>query len=203
MPLPALHRRTVQAVDKTYQPIASVAALSERLVQENSAAGGHWCTTAPPDVSLRGAKRRGNLAVPGRITGKPSAKTQLLSRDCTPRALPRASRSGRHVGLRPPRNDKSVCLAPLNYCCNTRNCLRRSGSAATDAIGAHHVNDSLHQFAGAAPSVAHPRIHAKTGADGVRSRLLCSFTDCCAASSSGAFWLRDPVHACGCAGSAA
>ena len=32
-------------------------------------------------------------------------------RDCTPRALPRASRSGRHVGLWPPRNDKSggVC----------------------------------------------------------------------------------------------
>ena len=128
---------------------------------------------------------------------------QVPSRDCTPRALPRASRSGRHVGLRPPRNDKSGCLAPLNYCCNTRNCLRRSLSAATDAIGAHHANDSLYQFAGAAPSVAHPRIHAKTGADGVRSRLLCSFTDCCAASSSGAFWLRDPVHACGCAGSAA
>ena len=50
-----------------------------------------------PDVSLRGAKRRGNLAVPGRITGKPSAKSQLPPRDCTPRALPRASRSGRHV----------------------------------------------------------------------------------------------------------
>ena len=33
---------------------------------------------------------------------------QLPSRDCTPRALPRASRSGRHVGLRPPRNDKSL-----------------------------------------------------------------------------------------------
>ena len=80
---------------------------------------------------------------------KAAAKTQLPARDCTPRALPRASRSGRHVGLRPPRNDKSVCLAPLNYCCNTRNCLRRSGSAATDAIGAHHVNDSLYQFAGA------------------------------------------------------
>ena len=60
-----------------------------------------------PDVSLRGAKRRGNLAVPGRTTGKPSAKSQLPPRDCTPRALPRASRSGRHVGLRPPRNDKS------------------------------------------------------------------------------------------------
>ena len=30
----------------------------------------------------------------------------MPSRDCTPRALPRAARSGRHVGLRPPRNDK-------------------------------------------------------------------------------------------------
>ena len=30
-----------------------------------------------------------------------------IQRDCTPRALPRASRSGRHVGLRPPRNDTS------------------------------------------------------------------------------------------------
>ena len=44
-------------------------------------------------MSLRGAKRRGNLAVPGRIVGKLSAKTQLPSRDC-------------HVGLWPPRNDK-------------------------------------------------------------------------------------------------
>ena len=69
-------------------------------------AEGHWCTSRSPDVSLRGAKRRGNLAVPGRIVGKLSAKTQLPSRDCTPRALPRASRSGRHVGLWPPRNDK-------------------------------------------------------------------------------------------------
>ena len=42
------------------------------------------------------AGRRGNLAVPDQITGKPSAKTQLPSRDCTPSALPRASRSGRH-----------------------------------------------------------------------------------------------------------
>ena len=53
------------------------------------------------------AGRRGNLAVPDQITGKPSAKTQLPSRDCTPRALPRASRSGRHVGRWPPRNGKA------------------------------------------------------------------------------------------------
>ena len=96
----------VQAAVKTYRPIASVAALTERLVQGYSTAQGHWCTARHPDVSLRGAKRRGNLAVPGRTTGKPSAKSQLPPRDCTPRALPRASRSGRHVGLRPPRNDK-------------------------------------------------------------------------------------------------
>ena len=102
-----------------------------------------------------------------------------------------------------PRNDKFGSRCGRRECLQICDCLRRSGSAATDAIGAHHANDSLYQFAGAAPSVAHPRIHAKTGADGVRSRLLCSFTDCCAASSSGAFWLRDPVRACGCAGSAA
>ena len=100
------HSQSVQAAVKTYRPIASVAALTERLVQGYSTAQGHWCTARHPDVSLRGAKRRGNLAVPGRIVGKLSAKTQLPSRDCTPRALPRASRSGRHVGLRPPRNDK-------------------------------------------------------------------------------------------------
>ena len=62
------------------------------------------------------------------------AEVALLStrglRDCTPRALPRAARSGRHVGLRPPRNDKLGGLAPLNCCCTTCNCLRRSGSAA-------------------------------------------------------------------------
>ena len=34
---------------------------SDRLVQSHSTAGGHWCTAALPDVSLRGAKRRGNL----------------------------------------------------------------------------------------------------------------------------------------------
>ena len=64
-------------------------------------AEGHRCTSRSPDVSLRGAKRRGNLAVPGRIMGKLSAKTQLPSRDC-------------HVGLWPPRNDKSESFTPQN-----------------------------------------------------------------------------------------
>ena len=73
------------------------------------------------------AGRRGNLAVPDQITGKPSAKTQLPSRDCTPRALPRASRSGRHVGLWPPRNDNSGSFAILTAACTRRKCGAGSG----------------------------------------------------------------------------
>ena len=41
------HLQPVQGNDKTYQPVASVAALIERLVGDNSTAEGHWCTTAP------------------------------------------------------------------------------------------------------------------------------------------------------------
>ena len=82
---------------KWYVPIASVAAVtaqplaalppygcgvplagSDRPVRDYSTAGGHWCTTAPPDVSLRGAKRRGNLAVLGRITGRSRRKRSCL-----------------------------------------------------------------------------------------------------------------------------
>ena len=52
------------------------------------------------------------------------AESTLLSgcvpRDCTPRALPRASRSGRHVGLRPPRNDKSGAGTVLTIACANR-----------------------------------------------------------------------------------
>ena len=121
------HSQIVQAAVKTYRPIASVAALTERLVQGYSTAQGHWCTAHHPDVSLRGAKRRGNLAVPGRIVGKLSAKSQLPPRDCTPRALLRASRSGRHVGLRPPRNDNSGAFAILTSVCTSRQYRAGSG----------------------------------------------------------------------------
>ena len=50
-----------------------------------------------------------------------------------------------HVGLRPPRNDKPVCFTPPNYYCNTCDCLWRSLSAATDAIGAYHFNGSRYE----------------------------------------------------------
>ena len=104
----------------------------ERLVQENSTAGGHWCTTAPPDVSLRGAKRRGNLAVLGRITGRSRRK-----RSCLPEIA--TAPSG-------PRNDKSEGIAPLNLCRDHCQPARRSLTAATDAIGAHRFNVTRYEL---------------------------------------------------------
>ena len=69
---------------------------------------------------------------------------EVPSRDCTPRALPRAARSGRHVGLRPPRNDKSGGIVPLNLCRDHCQPAWRSLSAATDAIGACHFDGGLY-----------------------------------------------------------
>ena len=63
-----------------------------------------------------------------------------MPRDCTPRALPRASRSGRHVGLRTPRNDKLENFTPQNVCRKDCQPAWRSLSAATDAIGAYRFN---------------------------------------------------------------
>ena len=70
------HFQVVQGNDKTYRPIASVAALTaqplaalppygcgvplagcERPVQGYSTAQGRWCTSTLPDVSLRGGRR--------------------------------------------------------------------------------------------------------------------------------------------------
>ena len=96
---------------KTHKPIASVAALpaqplaalppygcgvplagTERLVQGNSTASGRWCIAAHPDVSLRGAKRRGNLGKALPIYTE-CRRTQSLSN------LTVAALSERHGGL--------------------------------------------------------------------------------------------------------
>ena len=63
MPLPALCCRSVQVNDKTVKArIWGVAALSERLVQSHSMAGGRWCTKAfPRCVIARALCARGNL----------------------------------------------------------------------------------------------------------------------------------------------
>ena len=71
----------------------------------------------PPSLSFRGAKRRGNLAGPGWITGK-----FRQNRDCLPEIA--TAPSG-------PRNDKSGGLAPLNLCRNHCQPAWRSLSAAT------------------------------------------------------------------------
>ena len=81
-------------------------------------------------VIARPQRGRGNLGKAVSFSPMAFLRSGYDLRDCTPRALPRASRSGRHVGLWPPRNDKLGGLAPLNCCCTTCNCLRRSGSAA-------------------------------------------------------------------------
>ena len=66
--------------------------------------------------------RRGNLAVPGRIVGKPSAKSQLPPRDSHVASLLGMTRLGGAVVHQCP---SAVELSPT----------RRSMSAATDAIG--------------------------------------------------------------------
>ena len=64
-----------------------------------------------------------------------------ICREIAPQgALPRASRSGRHVGLRTPRNDKLENFTPQNVCRKDCQPAWRSLSAATDAIGAYRFN---------------------------------------------------------------
>ena len=82
------------------------------------------------DVSLRGAKRRGNLAVHNWITGRPRRKRKRLLEIAT-------APSG-------PRNDKLGSLMPMNLRCMICKCTRRSLSAATDAIGIYHFNGGLY-----------------------------------------------------------
>ena len=79
-----------------------------------------------PDVSLRGAKRRGNLAGPGRTTGYSRRK-----RNCLPEIAPQ----GHFLALRAqgatapsgPRNDKSGAIAVLAIACANRQCSAGSG----------------------------------------------------------------------------
>ena len=115
---------------KWHAPIASVAALSERHGQLQIWRHSRRMCNASKFVIARPQRGRGNLGKAVSFSPMAFQRSGYDLRDCTPRALPRASRSGRHVGLRPPRNDKLGGLAPLNCCCTTCNCLRRSGGAA-------------------------------------------------------------------------
>ena len=90
MPRPARNSRTAKAIVKTVNA---------------------------PELSFQGAKRRGNLAVPGRITGKPWRIRRALQEIAT-------APSG-------PRNDNLEGTAPMNLCRN--HCLPawRSGRCIT------------------------------------------------------------------------
>ena len=115
MPLPVLHKRFAQAAVKMVTaPTGPVAALSERPVGSNSTVGGRWCTSRSPDVSLRGAKRRGNLGKAVAVSPVAFPRCGRVLRDC-------------HVGLRPPRNDKSKAFAILTVACTDCKCVAGRG----------------------------------------------------------------------------
>ena len=101
-------------------------AVTDRLVQSHSTAGGRWCTAALPDVSLRGAKRRGNLAVHSWITGRPRRK-----RNCLP-----------EIATAPlgPRNDKSEAFTIVTATGTSRSCgagrgMPLQGACVCPAVG--------------------------------------------------------------------
>ena len=98
-----------------------------------------------PDLSLRGAKRRGNLAVLCWISRKLRRK-----RNCFPEIAPQgyflALRAQGATAPSGPRNDKSGSIAPLNSCHQYCQPAWRSLSAATDAIGRCVFIDTLHEL---------------------------------------------------------
>ena len=99
---PCRHRYTLPL--KRYAPMASVGERHAAPVREAAKLLRIRCN-APfppphhPDVSLRGAKRRGNLAVPGRITGYFRRKRNCLHEIAT--------------GAKRPRNDKPLAFTVL------------------------------------------------------------------------------------------
>ena len=129
------HCQFVQGSDKTYKPIASVAALRERHTGWQYTLHCFYGARSP-DLSLRGPI--GAVAI--------SCNSLRFRRwlSCAPDGYCEIATSG----FRPPRNDKPVCLTPPNHRPNTCYCQWRSLSAATDAIGACRFIGSL--FASAA-----------------------------------------------------
>ena len=100
---------------------------------------------ALPNCHCEGASRPWQSHAPTSEFAEVALLSTRVLRDCTPRALPRASRSGRHVGLRPPRNDKPGALHGRRRRAEICNCHRRSVSAATDTIGSCHCIDTRHE----------------------------------------------------------
>ena len=81
---------------------------------------------ALPNCHCEGASRPWQSHAPTSEFAEVALLSTRVLRDCTPRALPRAARSGRHVGLRPPRNDKPGALHGRRRRAEICNCHRRS-----------------------------------------------------------------------------
>ena len=141
MPLPALRWRPVQTDVKKVctdcvcsgVPCApcSLAACAAWILRRNT----------PRFVIAR--RPQADVAISGR---------QLRFRRKCPIIRPSTARFPRRFA---PRNGNSDSLAPPNHHCNTRNCRRRSLSAATDAIGWYVLIGSL-QTASAFPRLPRP-----------------------------------------------
>ena len=93
-------------------PMGNAAAFPEHLAEGNSTAQVHWCTARSPDVSLRGAKRRGNLAGPGWITGQLRRIRKLVREIATGAKRPRNDNSGVHPILTMACTDRQHCAGP-------------------------------------------------------------------------------------------
>ena len=94
------HLQSVQGVDKTHGPIASVAALSERHWQSQIWRHSWRTYNALKFVIARPRRGRGNLGKAVTISPMAFPRSSRVLRDC-------------HVGLRPPRNDNSGAGAVL------------------------------------------------------------------------------------------
>ena len=112
---------------KWYAPIASVAALSERHGQLQIWRHSRRMCNASKFVIARPQRGRGNLGKAAAFLPIAFPRFSRVLQDCTPRALPRASRSGRHVSLRPPRNDNSGASTILTSVCISRSCCAGPG----------------------------------------------------------------------------
>ena len=73
---------------------------------------------ALPNCHCEGASRPWQSHAPTSEFAEVALLSTRVLRDCTPRALPRAARSGRHVGLRPPRKDKPLAFTVLSPACS-------------------------------------------------------------------------------------
>ena len=104
------------------------------------------------DLSFRGAKRRGNLAVHGWITWYSRRK-----RSCLPEIA--TAPSG-------PRNDKSEGIAPLNLCRDHCQSARRSLSAATGPVGTGSILTIVCAYRQHCAGRGMPRPSAKRQSDG-------------------------------------